>query len=279
MSQKDRNDLPEKSGNKQGTLILALSITVIILLIVSTTAIVTLIYLNKNIILGQANPTPTPTPTPISDPTPSPTETPIQPSPTPTATPTSTPTPTNTPQLENKTKSITPPKGEIKNNELPGYFPDKGFKAPPSDLSKFKKVNSLLKDMVISGNNIDFVQGKILVRGQLYSPVFLLRGARNEQRVGFELPGSQKALFLQFGQQDLTAGDTNLTYQIRLLVDGKLLWAGECRYGKNQQIISVPLDIPGAKSLVIEYAVTEQGGFPNYNIPPLYFTKAELLED
>jgi len=165
-----------------------------------------------------------------------------------------------------------------KNSDLPGYFPQQGFKAPPSDLSRFKKANSLIENMVISGQNyITFLKGKILIRGQLYPPVFRLRGESNEQRVGFELDGLQKGLLLQFGQQDLSAGDTNLTYLVRILSDGKLVWAGECRYGKDQQIISVPLDGTGAKSLVIEYAVTEQGGFSSWNMPPLYFTRAELL--
>ena len=223
-------------------------------------------------------PIPTPTPSPTSSliptPTPSPTPSLIQPVPTPTVSSKINSQPTESPQLGNEVTG----QGENKNNELPGYFPDKGFTAPPSDLSRFKKSNLLLKDMVISGDNyIRFLKGTILIRGKLYSPVFSLRGDTNEQRVGVQLDGSQKGLLLQLGQQDLSAGDTNLTYLVRISVDGKLLWAGECKYGQNNQIISVPLGVPGATSLVIEYSITEQGGFSSYNSPPLYFTRAELL--
>ena len=221
-------------------------------------------------------PTPTPSPTPslIPTPTSSPTPSLIQPVPTPTASSKISSQPTESPQLGNEVTG----QGENKNNELPGYFPDKGFTAPPSDLSRFKKANLLLKDMVISGDNyIRFLKGTILIRGKLYSPVFSLRGDTNEQRIGVQLDGSQKGLLLQLGQQDLSAGDTNLTYLVRISVDGKLLWAGECKYGQNNQIISVPLGVPGATSLVIEYSITEQGGFSSYNSPSLYFTRAELL--
>ncbi|GET43309.1 hypothetical protein [Microseira wollei] len=221
-------------------------------------------------------PTPTPSPTSSLIPTPTPSLTPslVQPVPTPTGSQNISPQPTESPQLGNEVTR----QGENNNNELPGYFPEKGFTAPPSDLSRFKKANLLLKDMVISGDNyINFVKGSILISGKLYSPVFRLRGDTNEQRVGFQLDGSQKGLLLQFGQQDLSAGDTNLTYLVRISIDGKLLWAGECKYGQNNQIISVPLGIPGATSLVIEYSITEQGGFYSYNSPPLYFTRAELL--
>ncbi|WP_293133158.1 hypothetical protein [Microcoleus sp. bin38.metabat.b11b12b14.051] len=222
-------------------------------------------------------PTPTPSPTTSLVPTPTPLPTPSlvpTPTPTPTGSPNISAQPTESPQLGNEVTR----QGENKNNELPGYFPNKGFTAPPSDLSRFKKVNLLLKDMVISGDNyINFVKGTILIRGKLSSPVFSLRGNTNEQRVGFQLDGSQKGLLLQLGQQDLSAGDTNLTYLVRISVDGKLLWAGECKYGPNNQIVSVPLGVPGATSVVIEYSITEQGGFYSYNFPPLYFTRAELL--
>ena len=195
------------------------------------------------------------------------------------------PTPTETPSASLQPTEPTPPRDEppreetSKNIELPGYFPNKGFTAPPSELSRFKKANLLLNEMVVSGNRyIDFDKEDILIRGQLYSPVvFHLRGNTNEQRVGFQLDGSQQGILLQFGLQDLESGDTNLTYLVRLSVDGELLWAGECQYGKNNQIISVPLGISGARSLVIEYSVTEKGGFPSYSYPRLYFTRGELL--
>ncbi len=222
--------------------------------------------------LPSSSTTPSPTSSSLSSPTPSPTISSVQPTVTPTGNLNSSPTPSTSPSSPSSSSTIS------KNSELPGYFPSQGFKAPPSDLSRFQKASLLIESMVISGQDyIRFMQGKLLVGSQLYSPVFRLSGNTNEQRVGFELDGSQKALLLQFGLQDLTAGDSNLTYLVRLSFDGKLLWAGECRYGKNQQIISVPVDVPGAKSMVIEYAVTERGGFNYYSLPPLYFTKAELL--
>lgn len=232
---------------------------------------VTFVLLNGGYI-ALNKPTPSPTPTP----TPSPTPSSLQPSQTPTGSPSISPQTTDSPQLEKET----PREGASKNSELPGYFPNKGFKSPPSDLSQFKKANLLIKDMVISGSNyIDFVTAKILIRNQLYQTVFRLHGNTNEQRVGFQLDGSQKGLFLQIGQQDLSSGTTNLTYLVRILVDGKLLWAGECTYGQSNQIISLPIAISGAKSLVLEYAITKPGNFPSYNLPPLYFTRAELLNE
>lgn len=222
---------------------------------------VTLFLLKENwITLNSSTPETTPTLTP------EPTATPI-PEPTAAPTPEATPTPLV-------------PGGEVKpkNNELPGYFPEQGFKAPPSDLSRFQKDDRFLDDMVISGDEyISFVKGKILVRGKLYSPEFRLSGKTNERRVGFELDGEQKAILLQFGLQDLSAGDTNLSYLVRLYADGTLIWADECKYGQERQILSVPLGLPGATSLVIEYFITESGGFASYNLPPLYFTTAKLL--
>jgi hypothetical protein len=231
---------------------------------------VTLFLLKGNwIALNSSTPETTPTPIPETTPTPIPE-----------ATPTPTPEPTATPITEPTTPTPLVTGGEVKpkNNELPGYFPEQGFKAPPSDLSRFQKDNLLIDDMVISGGRyITFTKGKILVRGKLYSPVFRLSGKTNEQRVGFELDGEQKALLLQFGLQDLSAGDTNLTYLVRLYADGTLIWADECKYGQERQILSVPLDLPEATSLVIEYSITESGGFASYNLPPLYFTTAKLL--
>lgn len=236
------------------------------------------------------NPTPEPAPTPTPEPAPTPTPPSVELSPSPTENSNNPPPISSAPPEENNPDSTPPTKenksnqlgdgseAKQKNSELPGYFPAQGFTAPPSDLSRFQKDNLLIKEMVISGDTyINFVEGKILVRGKLYSPVFRLRGDTNEQRVGFELDGEQKALLLQFGLQDLSAGDTNLTYLVRLYADGTLVWADECKYGQERQILSVPLDVPGATSLVIEYSITESGGFPSYNLPPLYFTTAKLL--
>jgi hypothetical protein len=165
-------------------------------------------------------------------------------------------------------------------DKLPGFFPNSGFKAPPSDLSKYRTANLLSEDMIGLGTNYaSFAKGDVFILGQPHQVVFGLRGDGQERRVGFKLPGIQKAVLLQFGLQDLSSGTTNLTYRVKISANGELLWGGECRYGQKQQLLSVPLDIPGANSLVIEYSVLEQGGFASYEIPPLYFTKAELLSE
>ena len=73
-------------------------------------------------------PTPTPSATPslIPTPTSSPTPSLIQPVPTPTASSKISSQPSESPQLGNEVTH----QGENKNNELPGYFPDKGFTYP-----------------------------------------------------------------------------------------------------------------------------------------------------
>jgi len=164
------------------------------------------------------------------------------------------------------------------NDKLPGFFPGQDFKAPPSDLSKYKTANLLSQDMVGLGENYaSFGKGTVFISGQQHEMVFKVRGDQQERRVGFKLSGLQKAVLLQFGLQDLSVGTTNLTYRVKISADGKLLWGGECRYGQQQQLLSVPLDIPGAKSLVIEYSVIDQGGLTQAT--HLYFTKAELLSE
>lgn len=284
MSERGR-DYEDNPKAKQGNKAITIFLLTLVLLLGGALAVVTLAFFKQQEQLATKStvtpappytPPPAETFTPAPQLTPSPTATPTpspvvsSPSPTATASPSVSPQPSNSLSANNTAT-------EYKNTDLPGYFPSEGFKAPPSDLSRFKKGNPLLKEMVISGQNyITPLKDKMLVQGQLYYPVFSLYGSTNEQRVGFELDGLQKAVLLQFGLQDLTSGNTNLTYLIRISVDGKLLWANECRYGK-QQLVSVPLDVLGAKSLVIEYLVTEMGGFSSYNLPRLYMTKAELL--
>ena len=82
-------------------------------------------------------PTPTPTLSSTESPTPTPTPSPspslVQPSPTPTGSPNISPQPTESaPYGSENRREVT-----SKNSELPGYFPNKGFTAPPSDLSRF----------------------------------------------------------------------------------------------------------------------------------------------
>jgi hypothetical protein len=288
MSQRDKNDSYTsqqnhgiENNNQQNAqlkkIILVFASAIILASVVAAfiaSGVTFLLLKNDYLVEKETVPSLTPSPSPTPTSTPSPPLLSEQPFPTsspPPEEPDIDPQPTESPESKDEASPIN-------NNELPGYFPDQGFQAPPSDLSRFKKASLLLDDMVVSGDRyIRFLKGSLLIRGKLYEPIFGLSGKSDERRVGFELDGSQQGLLLQFGLQDLESGDTNLTYLVRLSVDGELLWAGECKYGQNSQIISVPLSIPGAKTIVIEYYITEEGGFPSYNYPPLYFTKADLL--
>jgi hypothetical protein len=163
------------------------------------------------------------------------------------------------------------------NDELPGYDPSQGFKDSPSDLNKYPKRDTFLPESVISGTQyVEFFDTPILINKKKYSTVFFAKGSADERRVGFSLDGQQKAAFFQFGLRDLEQGRSNLTYLVRIYVNGKELWVKECQFGQKQQIQSVPLNVPGATSIVIEYSISELGGIPSYNLPPLYFTNAEL---
>ncbi len=163
------------------------------------------------------------------------------------------------------------------NDELPGYDPSQGFKAPPSDLSKYPKRDTFLPESIISGKQyVRFADTPILINKKKYSTVFFATGATRERSIGFNLDGQQKAAFFQFGLRDLEEGRSNLTYLVRISVDGKEVWVKECQFSTKQQILSVPLDIPGATSIVIEYSISELGGMTEYAAPPLSFTNAEL---
>jgi hypothetical protein len=163
------------------------------------------------------------------------------------------------------------------NDQLPGYDPGQGFKAPPSDLNKYPKSDTFLPESIISGKQyIRFVDTPILINKKKYSTVFLANGSTRERSVGFNLDGQQKAALFQFGLRDLEEGRSNLTYLVRIYVNGKELWVKECQFSQKQQIQSVPLDVPGATSIVIEYSISELGGMSSYDPPPLYFTNAEL---
>jgi hypothetical protein len=163
------------------------------------------------------------------------------------------------------------------NDELPGYDQGQGFKAPPSDLSKYPKRDTFLPESVISGTQyVRFIDNPILINKKKYSTVLLANGSADERRIGFSLDGQQKAAFFQFGLKDLEQGRSNLTYLVRISVDGKELWVKECQFSQKQQIQSVPLNVPGATTIVVEYSISEFGGMPKYDPPPLYFTNAEL---
>ena len=102
-----------------------------------------------------------------------------------------------------------------------------------------------------------------------------------QTRFGFSLeaPGiSPKAVFLQFGLRDLSAGTTTLTYLVSIFGDGEILWSNQIKY-EESQIASVVLDIESYNDIVIEYQVVERGGIRSYDLDdhPLFFTEAKLL--
>jgi hypothetical protein len=163
------------------------------------------------------------------------------------------------------------------NDQLPGYDPGQGFKAPPSDLTKYPKRDTFLPESIISGKQyVQFIETPILINKRKYSTVFLANGSTRQRSIGFNLDGQQKAAFFQFGLRDLEEGRSNLTYLVRISVDGTEMWVKECQFSEKQQIQSVPLNVPGASSIVIDYSIAELGGMPSYNPSPLYFTNAEL---
>lgn len=151
------------------------------------------------------------------------------------------------------------------------------LKAPPSDLTKYPKRDTFLPESIISGKQyVQFIETPILINKRKYSTVFLAKGSTYQRSIGFNLNGQQKAAFFQFGLRDLEEGRSNLTYLVRISVDGKEMWVKECQFSEKQQIQSVPLDVPGASTIVIDYSIAELGGMPSYSLPPLYFTNAEL---
>lgn len=168
---------------------------------------------------------------------------------------------------------ITPQDPKFQNDKLPGYFAQQGFASKPPQLTDFKGANVFTRDLVVAGQ-ANFSSDNVVVRGKSYAPVFYLEGSNREvKRVAFKLNGKQKAALLQMGVPDLSAGDTNLIYQVDVSADGNKVWSGRVIYGSNQQILSVPLSIPEATTLVIEHKIS-QGGDPRLN---LVLTRAELL--
>ena len=168
--------------------------------------------------------------------------------------------------------TIKPGDANFQNEQLPGYFPSKGFETSPPELSKFEGAGRFTKDLLIRGEAL-FSQYKVVILGKRYLPIFSLDGSSNEvRRTTFELNGKQQAILLQFGLPDLTAGTTNLIYKVNILADGEQLWSGDVIYGTSQQILSVPLKAAGVTTLVIEYSITQGNSYMK-----LFFTRAELI--
>jgi len=164
------------------------------------------------------------------------------------------------------------------NRELPGFDEERGYSAPPSDLSKYTKASDLQPDSLMQQasdlRQIDFEKNDIVILGKIYPSFFYVKEYAEESRFVFRLDGTQNAALLQFGLPDLTsAGTASGVYEVRISADDQLLWAGECKRSQGRQIISVPLDIPRAETLTIEVTSNTQ------NESPLYFTEARLFRN
>ena len=165
----------------------------------------------------------------------------------------------------------------VSNRDLPGFDEKSYLSTPPPDLSKYSQVSDFQPDSLIQSasdtGKIQFEKKEIVILGKSYPSFFNVGYYANESRFVFKLDGAQNAALLQFGLPDLPAGSTtNGLYTVKISADGKPLWAGECRRSQGNQIISVPLDVAGKKTLTIE--VTSNGK----NESNLFFTEARILK-
>ena len=168
----------------------------------------------------------------------------------------------------------------ITNQELPGFDKAQGYTdtSTPPDLSRYDQGNDLKQDSLIRDasdyRKIDFEEEIVSIAREIRKSYFRIDADVDASNFIFQLEGSQKAALFQFGLADLISGtNTSTVYTIKFFADGELLWAGECRRSQDSQIISVPLEIPGVRTLVIE--VTNNSS----PIDDLYFTQALLLRE
>lgn len=172
---------------------------------------------------------------------------------------------------------ITPENPAFQNDKLPGFFPDQGFTAQPPQLNAFEGASIFTNKLLLNGSpNFANQKGDVAIRGKAYPWVFYVQGNSDVQRMTLKLDPEQKGVLLQFGMADLEKGDTNLTYQVNVLADGNRVWSGRVVYGSNQQILSVPLNIPNASALTIEYSTSIARAGDSQN-RALIFTRAEQL--
>ncbi len=167
------------------------------------------------------------------------------------------------------------------NDKLPGFSPQSGFIQKPLDVSKYKKASPLALDVIRLGEKyVSTYNTNIFVQGNLFPVTLALQGDFDDgmqRSVGFQLDGEQKGVLLGFGLQDLSSGGSNVTYRVKVSAGSTLLWEGDCGYGQPSQSISIPLSIPKATSLKIDYWVKRGRGQYYPSFPELYFTKAELI--
>lgn len=174
------------------------------------------------------------------------------------------------------------------NDELPGYFPQEGFKAPPLQLEGIDTSGIRMQNRLILGeDNIVFQTGSVPVRGKVYDTVFSVSSYLNQpkKQIEFRLDGTEKGFLLQFGLSDTSYGDPQVEFQVEIWVGNQLVWAESCKYGSAKQIRSVPVGF-GEKVKVSEndvlrivYYVSQQTGAGSGAVNRLYFTKAILFSN
>jgi hypothetical protein len=182
----------------------------------------------------------------------------------------------NNPSIQGNYGTIT----IINNQDLPGFVGSRGYSggSEPPDLSRYDEGSDLKQDAFIrnasDSSNIVFEEESVSIEREIRTSYFRIDDDVDSSSFVFKLEGSQKAALFQFGLADLTSGtNTSAVYTVKFFADGELLWAGECRRSQDSQLISVPLEIPGAETLVIE--VTNE----SFSGDQLYFTQALLLRD
>jgi hypothetical protein len=165
----------------------------------------------------------------------------------------------------------------VANRDLPGFDEKSYLSTPPSELGKYAKTSDFQPDSLVRSasdtEKIQFGKQEPFILGKLYTSFFDVNRYANESRFVFKLDGTQKAVLLQFGLPDLQNGSTTTgLYIVKISVDGKPVWAGECRRSQGNQIISVPLDAVDKKTLTIEVTSNSK------NETNLFFTEARILK-
>lgn len=165
------------------------------------------------------------------------------------------------------------------NSELPGFDSEKGYRLDPPNIGQFDDA-LLVTDVSFGESHFESETRDVFIGGKKYRSTFNLEARDTEpKRVAFDVGNARnpEAVFFQFGLSDWSSGTTTLTYLVKILAEGELLWSGQVKYAE-QQIVSVVLDIEDYSDVVFEYQVVETGNAsPRQN--PIFFTEAKMLFD
>lgn len=163
------------------------------------------------------------------------------------------------------------------NSELPGFDSAKGYRLDPPDIGQFDDA-LLVTDVSFGESHFESETRDVFIGGRKYRSTFHLETRDTEpRRVAFSVENirNPEAVFFQFGLGDLSSGTTTLTYLVKILADGELLWSGQLKYAE-QQIASVVLDVEDYSDVVFEYQIVETGG-SSPSRSPIFFTEAKML--